>query len=255
MLDIDRYLSRIGYSGSRAPTPATLNALHRRHLLAVPFENLDIPLGRPIVLDEALLHEKIVGRGRGGFCYELNGIFAALLRALGFDVTLFSARVVTQDGEFGIPFDHLTLCVALEERWLADVGFGDSFVEPLRLDDAGLQYRDGVAYRVAPGGDERILWQAEKGEMRRQYTFTQNPRRLQDFADACRYHQTSPDSPFTRRRVCTRATPDGRITLSDGRLIVTRNGTRTERPLSAGEETAILREHFAITLGGEPHAA
>jgi len=129
-VDVAAYLHRIHYRGPLAPTAETLRALHLAHHLAVPFENLDIHLGQPIILDEARFYDKIVRRRRGGFCYELNGLFAALLRELGFDVTTLSARVIdTQPGMIGPEFDHLVLLVQLEERWLADVGFGDSFRE------------------------------------------------------------------------------------------------------------------------------
>ena len=141
-MDIQAYLRRINYSGEQAPSAATLYELHRAHLLAVPFENLDIHLGRPIVLDQDALFDKIVTRRRGGFCYELNGLFALLLRELGFEVTLLAAGVARADGGFGPEFDHLTLLVRAtslnpqSEVWLADVGFGDSFREPLRFVEA-----------------------------------------------------------------------------------------------------------------------
>src|ERR1017187_10297680 len=131
MLNLLAYLERIGYSGSTEPSAETLRALQRAHMLAVPFENLDIHLGRPIVCDEDRFLHKIINERRGGFCYELNGAFAALLRALGFKVTLLSARVAGSDGSASPEFDHLTLRVDLDEPWLADVGFGDSFIEPL----------------------------------------------------------------------------------------------------------------------------
>src|SRR5689334_21580804 len=110
-MDVQAYLHRIGYHGGLEPTAANLRDLHRAHRVAVPFENLDIHVGRPIVLDQDALFDKIVTRRRGGFCYELNGLFAVLLRALGFDVALLSAGVARADGGFGPEFDHLTLLV------------------------------------------------------------------------------------------------------------------------------------------------
>lgn len=272
-MDITAYLRRIDYHGPLDPTIATLRALHMAHLLTVPFENLDIHLGRPIVLDEAALFDKIVGRRRGGFCYELNGLFAALLRELGFDVTLISARVRCEDGSFGPEFDHLALVVrepgaagqgsgaqqapTLEPlppaRWLADVGFGDSFRTPLRLDDPGEQIQtDGQVYRVVHDGVEGLLLRrGTDADWEPQYRFTLQPRRYADFATMCQYHQTAPDSTFTRRRICSRATPDGRITLSDMRLIVSTGGARHERVLrDQAEYAAALRQHFGIELGG-----
>jgi N-hydroxyarylamine O-acetyltransferase len=132
-MDISKYLERINYHGSPESTVETLQALHEAHLLSVPFENLDIALGREIVLDEAALWRKIVEHRRGGFCYELNGLFVLLLRALGFQVDMLSAEVAGSTGEFGPEFDHMTLLVHLEKDWIADVGFGDSFRRPLLL--------------------------------------------------------------------------------------------------------------------------
>lgn len=137
MVDVGAYLERIGLDGKPEPEAGTLRELHRAHLLAVPFENLDIHLGRRIVLDVAALERKIVGERRGGFCYELNGAFSALLGAIGYQVSLLEARVRKADGSgFGPPFDHLLLrvrCPGSPQEWLADVGFGDSYLEPLRM--------------------------------------------------------------------------------------------------------------------------
>src|SRR5262249_8131930 len=135
-VDVQKYLDRINYSGSLVPSIGTLRGLHRAHMLTVPFENLDIHLGRPILLDEEVFFDKIVSRRRGGFCYELNGLFAGLLRQIGFDVAMLSAGVAGADGRLSPDFDHMALLVALEDNWLADVGFGDSFIEPIRLGDS-----------------------------------------------------------------------------------------------------------------------
>jgi N-hydroxyarylamine O-acetyltransferase len=215
----------------------------------VPFENLDIHLGRRIELDEEAIFEKIVMRRRGGFCYEHNGLFAAVLRALGFEVTLLEARVSRGDGTFGIPFDHLTLAVQLADRWLADVGFGDSFLEPLRLDDPDDQTQGNGTFRVRHDDTQGVYARRVDGEWRDQYQFFLAPRTLSDFAPGCHYHQTSPLTSFTQKRVCSLATPEGRITLSDRKLITTRNGRRDERDLPDEDAfRAALREHFGIEL-------
>jgi N-hydroxyarylamine O-acetyltransferase len=173
-----------------------------------------------------------------------------LLRALGFQVTLLSARVARANGGEGPEFDHLTLRVDLEEPWLADVGFGESFLEPLRL-EAGRDQLD-------PTGTYRLHAQAERlrmekfvtdGNWKPQYSFSLEPRRLAEFAAMCRYHQTSPDSSFTQNRICSRATPNGRITLSEMKLITTSKGEREERRLSSEEEwNSTLRKRFGILL-------
>ena len=132
------YLRRIGHRGSAAPVAATLRALHLAHLRTVPFENLDVWLGRPIQLEEGALFDKIVRRRRGGFCYELNGLFAVLLRALGFEVSLLAARFPREAGHAAPDLDHLALLVRVpgeEGSWLADVGAGrGSFAAPLRTE-------------------------------------------------------------------------------------------------------------------------
>lgn len=250
-MDIAAYLNRINYRGPLAPTAETLRQLHLAHLYSVPFENLDIHLKRPIVLDEARFFKKIVVHRRGGFCYELNGLFAALLRELGFNITLLSAGVYEPEQDrFGPDYDHMVLLVQLEERWLADVGFGDSFREPLRLDDPAHQIQNGAAYRIACDGDEwTMMERGAEGKWADGYRFSLKPRRLYDFTYACHYQQTSPDSHFTQKRICSQATPEGRITLSDTRLIITADGQRQERALAdQGEYEAALKEYFGVVL-------
>jgi N-hydroxyarylamine O-acetyltransferase len=250
MPDVPSYLARIAYSGPTTPTAETLRAIHRAHLLAVPFENLDIALGRTIVVDESAIVRKIVERRRGGFCYELNGAFASLLRALEFRVTLLSARVSRAGGGEGPEFDHLTLRVDLDQPWLADVGFGDSFMQPLRLVPGTEQEDPAGKFRLQSLGERLQLEKlSPDGTWKRQYSFAQQPRNLEDFAEMCSYHQTSPESHFTQNRICTRATADGRITLSGMKLIVTRDGEREEKMLSSEAELhRVLDESFGIRL-------
>jgi N-hydroxyarylamine O-acetyltransferase len=246
-VDITRYLEPISYHGSCEPILPTLQALHEAHLLAVPFENLDIALGRAIVLDEASLWTKIVDHHRGGFCYELNGLFALLLRALGFQVDLLSAAVVRETGGFGPDFDHLTLLVHLEQDWLADVGLGESFRQPLRLQAGLTQRQSDGSYRLEYEGGFWI-YQEWDDAWKPAHRFLVQPHALHDFAAMCHYHQTSPQSTFTQQRVCTLPTPSGRITLSDQRLITNSNGERTERVLTDQDYRTILAEQFGIVL-------
>jgi N-hydroxyarylamine O-acetyltransferase len=251
-VDIAAYLGRINYHGSMAPTAETLRELQVAHLLTVPFENLSIHAREPIVLDDDALFEKIVKRRRGGFCYEANGLFTALLRSLGFDVAMLSAGVANAGGEFGPDFDHMALMVSLDEPWLVDVGFGDSFREPLSIDKRDEQWQDGRAYRIDSDGRYLILMRrddAVDGEWKAQFRFTLQPHEYSDYEEMCRYHQTSPQSHFTRGRICSIATPDGRATLSEMRLIISMNGERQERVLTDEEEyAAVLRERFGVVL-------
>ncbi len=247
-MDIQAYLDRIGYRGPLTVTAETLRALQVAHLQAVPFENLSIHAREPIVLDDESLFDKVVVRRRGGFCYELNGLFAALLRALGFPVTLLSAGVARADGTFGPEFDHMALLVTLEERWLADVGFGDSFRDPLRLDERGEQWEGPRAFQIEEAGDYFLLSRRDGAEpWQPQFRFTLQPYQYADYAGMCRFHQTSPDSHFTRQLVCSLATPEGRVTVSGMRVITTHGGERHERILENEEErAAFFRERFGV---------
>jgi N-hydroxyarylamine O-acetyltransferase len=249
MLNVPAYLERIGCGQPLDPSAEALRSLHRAHLFTVPFENLDIHLGRKIVCDEARILRKIVNERRGGFCYELNGAFAALLRTLGFRVTLLSARVAREDGSYGPEFDHLTIRVDLKEPWLADVGFGEGFLEPLRLDPGMEQAQGGRIYRLTRIDDGFVLEVMAEGKWKKEYAFTLHPRELSDFAGMCHYHQTSPESHFTRHRICSLATPEGRVTLSDEKLIETRGSSRQEKLLSGDQECRVkLRERFGVVL-------
>ena len=268
-LDSHAYLDRIHFAAGMArdalePSLGLLRALHEAHLLAVPFENLSIHNGQPIVLEEAALYDKIVRRRRGGFCYELNGLFAWLLRRLGLEVSLLSAGVARADGSYNPDFDHLTLRVHNLDGadWLADVGFGDSFRWPLLLrTDVEQDGADGHLYRLRQEDarhdvpDEqgtRAYWVVEQyaaGQWTPQYRFTLQPRALSDFTERCIYQQTSPDSHFTQHRICSLALPRGRVSLSDMRLITTIEGRREERMLASEEECRdVLARRFGVVV-------
>ncbi|MPY55511.1 arylamine N-acetyltransferase family protein, partial [Streptomyces acidicola] len=163
---VDAYLRRIGAEYPAGPTLDALRELQLRHLRAVPFENLSVHLGEKIVLDEEPLLDKVVGARRGGFCYELNGAFAALLTALGFEVTLLAARVFGEAGRLGIPYDHLALLVRTGDggEWLADVGFGAHSLFPLAFGERGEQEDPGGTFRVVEAAERE---EAERGEAER----------------------------------------------------------------------------------------
>jgi N-hydroxyarylamine O-acetyltransferase len=243
-LNVQAYLRRIRLDATPWPNLEGLRALHVAHLEAVPFENLDVHLGRPIVLDQAAFFDKIVRRGRGGWCFELNGLFAALLRSIGFRVTMLGAGVRQQDGTYSHEFNHMTLMVELDERWLADVGFGDSFREPLRLDDPGEQMQDGRPYHVTHDGVRAVMSGLNEAGAEKGYCFTLAPRSLADYTGRSHYLQTSPESIFTQRIICSRATPTGRVTIANQRLIISERGQRTERDLDDAEWRAAFTEHF-----------
>lgn len=246
------YLRRIGAGRPDAPTAPALRELHLAHLRSVPFENLSLHLGEEIELTEKDLLAKVVDGHRGGFCYELNGAFATLLTALGFEVTLLQARVYGDDGRVGIPYDHLALRVRTEDGGdlLADVGFGDHSHLPLDLAERGEQSDPGGTFRVVPtpDGDLDVL-----KDGRPQYVIDQRPRVLADFIAGAWYHRTSPASHFTRSLVCSLVTPAGRVTLSGDKLTVTGDGERRVTELATDADVlAAYEEHFRITLDRVP---
>jgi N-hydroxyarylamine O-acetyltransferase len=253
-MNIPAYLTRMNYSASVKPDAETLHGLQSAHLLSIPFENLDIGLNQPIQLSEEALWDKIILRKRGGFCYELNGLFARFLKQIGFDVTYLNARVFNREGKPGIDFDHLALLVKIPQeptRWLADVGFGDSFTEPLSFEMGNEQVQGLRSYRLEQTTEGYITWQKNyDGTWERQYFFDLQPHNFPDeYEAACLYHQTSPKSSFTRASIISRATPEGRISLEDGSLIITTNGQREERLVPDREEyQALLKEHFGVVL-------
>jgi N-hydroxyarylamine O-acetyltransferase len=251
-MTVAAYLDRIAAGRPQAVDAAALRGLHRAHLLTVPFENLSIHLSEPISLDEDNLLDKIVTRRRGGFCYELNGAFALLLRALGAEVTLVAARVYG-DGSLGPPFDHLALLVRLPDGtgpWLADVGFGSHTVYPLLFASRAGQDDPAGPFRLAGAADGDV--DVVKGATP-QYRVETRARSLDDFVPTCWYQQTSPASHFTQSTICSRLTPDGRISISGRTLITTTDGARSEEQLP--DDTGLLaayRDHFGIVLDRVP---
>jgi N-hydroxyarylamine O-acetyltransferase len=252
-MDVETYLARLGYFKPVKPDVETLQGLHLAHMQNVPFGNLDIGLKRPILLTEEALWNKIVLQKREGFCYELNGLFAWLLRKIGFEVTYLNARVYNRQGELGIDFDHLALFVQVPNQaghWLADVGFGDSFDLPLNFEERGEQVQGLRSYRLEQTTDGYITWQKNyHGSWEREYFFDLQPRKFPgDYEPAYFYHQTSPKSSFTRGGIISRATPEGRISLEDEHLILTKNGQRSVQPINKDEYQVLLKKYFGFKL-------
>ena len=254
--ELRAYLDRIGAERPVVLDADAVAALHRAHLLTVPFENLSIHLAEPISLEGSDLIAKIITRRRGGFCYELNGAFALLLEALGAQVTRVAARVYGGEGKLGPLFDHLALVVRLpggSGPWLADVGFGSNSTYPLRYDSREDQGDPGGRFALAgtADGDVQLFKDGEP-----QYLIEQRERRLDDFVPTCWWQQTSPDSHFTLSTICSRLTEDGRISLSGRTLIRTSAGTRSKQELGADREVlAAYRDHFGIVLDRVPAMA
>jgi len=246
---VDGYLKRIGAARPPCADAGALAELQERHLMSVPFENLDVHLGVPIELGRAAV-DKVVRRGRGGGCRELNAsAFPFLLRALGYRVVLLGARVY-RGGKPGIPLGHVVIRVDAPNPWLVDVGFGAGSRRPLRLDHRGPQHDPQGTFQLteAPHGDLDLLRDGKP-----MYRIENHPRELDDFRPMVWWYRTSPDSPYAHHLFCSLVTDTGRITLSNDTLITTVHGHKRERRLTTTEEfhRACL-EHFAITLDRLP---
>lgn len=255
-LDLAAYLRRIGYDGPAEPSEATLGALHRAHLKAIPFENLDIMLGRGLAVDLESVQAKLVDGGRGGYCFEHGQLFGAALERLGFTVERLLARV-SRPGPV-LPRTHLTLRAGTPDRlgsWLADVGFGSSPAGPLslrRLRSGGPQDVDGWVYEVAPdeGGPGERIWvlrEFQGGEWVTLYRFEDQPAYPADVVMGNHYTSTHPDSWFTRTPVVALRTPDAITSLLGRVLTVTRPGyVKTRRELGDEEWASCLRDVFGL---------
>jgi len=244
------YLNRIGIEKTDVTADLeSLKLLQRQHLLTVPFENLDIHWKRPIVLDDNSFYDKIVGEKRGGFCYELNGLFYKLLTEIGFKNKIISARVSKGDGTFGAEYDHLAIITQVgNKEYLVDVGFGSFTAEPLEfVSDVEQKDANGV-FLIRKFDDEYFEVVKKDGDSwQSEYIFTILKRDLAEFAGMCQFHQTSPESHFTRGKVCSLMTLGGRKTLTDAKFIETVNAQKKEiNVISVEQFNQILADEFYI---------
>jgi N-hydroxyarylamine O-acetyltransferase len=256
--NIDAYLERIGYTGPRTPSYPVLRDLHVQHLVRVPFENLGLHCDQPILLDMQHFYRKIVLQHRGGVCVELNGLFYRLLRELGFEVEMYPGSVCWDNTNFGPDYEHLVLVVTLDKRWLVDVGYGNLFLEPLLLDEEEPQEQQLGAFQIRRRNDYLELWRIDiEGNWAPRYRFAMNPCQLAEYQERLEYFETSPDSIYLQKIVCTRATPNGRMTLTPGKFQkINVDRTQDVQELENKEQFfEILEKEFAIsraTLGTLP---
>jgi N-hydroxyarylamine O-acetyltransferase len=252
-MDLAAYFERIGFTGQARPDAATLIALHRAHLLAIPYENLDVQLGRPVVVDPEAAFEKIVIRRRGGWCYEMNGLFGLALETIGFKVTRLAGGVVRSlMGEVMVG-NHLVLRVDLDgQPWIADVGFGDGVLEPFPLQEGPVR-TGGFEYRMEPldGGWWRFHNHALGGAP--DFDFVLEAADPELLASQCQWLQTSPESPFVLNATAQRHR-SGEILILRGRVFkrVRPDGFEDHLVASADEWVDILAREFDLDL---PEAA
>ncbi len=254
-MNVQQYLERIRYTGALATDVATLVALCTSHVQHIPFEDLDIQAGVPIVLDTERFYDKVVLKNRGGYCYELNGLFCALLGHLGFEVHMLSARVANGK-EYSPEYDHMCLAVILEgKRWLVDVGFGDFSLRPLEIgnhevqDDGRNQYIVGQA--EVEGKTYRCVsrWNEGRGMYVPQYIFSLHRHELEDFAPRNTYQQTNPESHFMKTLMCSVPTESGRTSMINNRMVYTENGQKREEIIKDEvHRRELLRSYFNIEM-------
>ncbi|RIJ42890.1 arylamine N-acetyltransferase family protein [Pontibacter oryzae] len=247
----EKYLSRIKYAGDLKPNLCLLKKLQRNHLLNIPFENLDIHYQIPIELSVERFYEKIVENNRGGFCYELNGLFYELLLSLGFDAKRVSARVFEKDNEYSPEFDHLAIIVKIgTSEYLTDVGFGEFVFEPLQIQFNKTQKDERGSYIIDKfeGGYLRVS-KLEHGKATPEFIFKNVERELEEYAEMCTYHQSDPNSHFMKKRLISLPTENGRISISGNTFIRKEKAAVTKRELK--NETDFEKElwcKFGITL-------
>ena len=246
MPDLQRYFARIGYGGTPRADLATLAELHRRHLLAITYENLDVQLGRPLGLDVGPIYEKLVLRRRGGWCYEMNGLFSWALEAIGFRVTRMAAGVGRATVGEAATGNHLALRVDLDEPYLADVGFGDGLFEPAPL-RAGAFSQRGLAFRLEDLGDGWWRIHNHPHCSAPGFDFRAEPCEPEVLERQCERLQTSPDSPFRRVTVVQRHVEDGLAVLRGRVLRLLRAGRVHERVVEDRRDyERVLRDVFDL---------
>jgi N-hydroxyarylamine O-acetyltransferase len=255
-IDMSAYLRRIGYTSSPRADIATLQSLSERHLEAVPFENLNSYVGRPVAIDLPSIFQKIVEQGRGGYCFEQNGLFAAVLRQLGFRVEDLGARVIDEANPDRITsLSHQLLLVYLDDQhYLVDVGFGrTSLVAPLKLEPGLIQATTHGTYRVDtyPGEEEYYLEALAGEHWKTMYRFRLTPKHPIDFRVANWYVSTHPESHFTYQLSAARVFSKGRYTLKDNVFSTYYlTGSVERRELASAQELLdVLAGPFGINLG------
>jgi len=249
-MDTDKYLKRIKFTGNIKVDDETFFDLHERHVMQVPFENLDIHYKRSFDLEFNKVFKKIVDNQRGGFCYELNYLFSNLLNELGFISKIISSQIFTATGVPGPLYDHMSVYVKTDKEYLADVGFGDLFIRPLEIKE-GVQTDGRSLFKIEKYDTENyLLLMSEDGiDFQKKYIFNLNEVNIECFQPLCFDKQTNPYSYFVQNVICTKPTTTGRITIFNNKLIETFNDEKLETLIDDDSQLrAQLHKNFNITL-------
>lgn len=249
-MDFCKYLERICFDTRPEATKDVLFRLQKNHLLHIPFENLDIHYGIPIEMDTVRMFTKLIINNRGGFCYELNSLFCALLTHIGFDARLVSGKVHIEAGHYGPEFDHMAIVVQLGNKWyLVDAGFGKFSSAPLEITHGLLQEdENGVFVIEQLNAEDYKVSRIENAVNTPEYIFSMREQPLNAFEAMCSYHQSSPESHFTKNKLVSIATASGRVTLTDTSYKITRHG-HTETVVFEGSEFEYhLRQLFGMQV-------
>ncbi|CAM3577358.1 arylamine N-acetyltransferase family protein [Zobellia roscoffensis] len=250
-MNAQAYLNRIDFQDTITIKKSVLFKLQKQHLLNIPFENLDIHYGRNIRLSIMDMYQKVVVEKRGGFCYELNGLFCDFLKQIGFNAKLISARVHTKEAHYSPEYDHLAILVQLDNHdFLVDVGFGKFSLEPLKL-EIGQRILDKYGQFQFDKYDANYfrINEVKNNKLIPQYIFRNEERNLSEFAERCMFHQTSENSHFTKKKLISIAKKEGRITLNNSQLKITRMGVEEQVDFEENEFDAKLKQHFDIEIG------
>ncbi len=244
--DVDEYLAWIGFGGTPSVDLATLTTLQRLHMTAVPFENLSITQGTHLTTDADAAFDKIVRQGRGGWCFELNAAFGALLEALGFRVTLLGAAVLL-DGP-NATIDHLTLEVSVGQPYLVDVGFGESFIRPLDLNRSGPQDGGNGTYELIGSTQGTTLTRHVDGVPKAEYRFKRVSLAPSDFTAVSDSMQDDPSKHWRSKPFATRLLDGGpdRVTVTRHHRKLVRDGVVDELPLTGDEWEQELIDWFGF---------
>lgn len=247
-MDENLYLKRLNATHD-CPSLENLSELLQQHVRTIPFENLDVIRKVPIYLNINTIYEKLIERKRGGYCYELNGLFHALLTSLGYDAHLISATVLRPNNEWAKPDTHAVILVHLEQPYLVDVGFGATTPRvPVPLNGTA-KTTIGETYKIEQYADDTFdLRREAAAQSRILYRFKTHKKDLTDFHEGCVFNQVSKASTFTHTDIIALATEKGRVTLQDYTLTTVDNGITEQTILSPEEKEQALTNIFLLDL-------